>query len=206
MEEYYDIEGTFTYEEVRPMGKLSSGRFLGWQPDERILWLIPIDTSFRSDHITGSNRSQPLFVDSIQSIRKVSGIRQGLEIQWRDLDDDRTTTSRILESRRQGKASEVEYLLRAAWDGWRPTSPVRSAPSSKQLTFSVDGETLPTSTSLTTVAMWYLEAPSTPHDWTLTIEEIKAAVEEKYGKRFGEIENFEVEIFGHSLSREFRDF
>lgn len=65
--------------------------------------------------------------------------------------------------------------------------------------YEVDGEAIPARTSLSEVGLWYLSSP----DWTVSVAEIKSAVEKQTGKKFGELgsDDFEIEINGHTLKR-----
>lgn len=53
--------------------------WLGWDDEERILYMVPTDSSLRSDHITGSNRSMGILVDRIVHILETAATTCGVE-------------------------------------------------------------------------------------------------------------------------------
>lgn len=67
-----------------------------------------------------------------------------------------------------------------------------------RLIYTVDGDELPAGTSLSVVGMWYLSSS----DWTVSVSDIKEAVQKATGTEYKDLDNIEdVEINGHVFSR-----
>lgn len=99
-------------------------RWLGWDEQDRILYVVPTDSSLRSEHVTGSNRSRGIPIDRVADIWKVPraiiGLKDSFELEVKDSERSGSTWWRFSERRRQGRLDDVLYVLRNAWQGWSP--------------------------------------------------------------------------------------
>lgn len=125
---YEEFRGIFLeelrHEENRIAGRQSRHSvFLGWQDDEKVLWIVPTNSTMRNPHFTGSSRSRPIPADKIRDIWVVPDRRLSrfnavdLEVDgYRGVHGSSSGTvwHRFSEKKAQGRLGDVIDQLRAA--------------------------------------------------------------------------------------------